>query len=61
MEIRKVRKHGNSLGLCIPRKYLEALNVKVNDMVIIGLEESFIVIRKLEDKDVIGGKDKRCN
>ena len=50
MEIRKVRKVGNSLALTLPKGFLEYLEIYKNDYVRIDLTGESIVVRKLKSK-----------
>lgn len=50
MEIRKVRKVGNSLALTLPKGFLEYLGIFKNDYVRVDLTKESIVVRKLKSK-----------
>ncbi len=48
----KVKKWGNSLGIRLPSIYLKKLNIKENEDVLIEVEESCIVIKPLNKKNL---------
>jgi len=61
MEIRKVQRYGNSLGVIIPPEYLIRMGVNRGDWVVMTFEGREVRIRKLETdrilKEVNRGRD----
>ncbi len=49
MTTTNIRKWGNSQGLYIPVDYLRQLGIKINDSVILNVENDTIVIRRNDD------------
>lgn len=59
-----IQKWGNSQGIRIPKAFLEAIGMKVNDPVEIERQDNCIIIKKLENRkteltldDIFSGYD----
>jgi len=53
MEIRKVQRYGNSLGVIIPPEYLTRMGVSRGDWVVMTFEGKEVRIRKLETDRIL--------
>jgi len=53
MEIRKIQKYGNSLGVIIPHEYLSRMGVNRGDWVVMTYENKEVKIRKLETDRIL--------
>jgi len=53
MEIRKIQKYGNSLGVIIPHEYLLRMGVNRGDWVVMTYENKEVKIRKLETDRIL--------
>jgi len=53
MEIRKIQKYGNSLGVIIPHEYLMRMGVNRGDWVVMTYENKEVKIRKLETDRIL--------
>jgi len=55
MELRKIQRYGNSLGVIIPVEYLMRMGVNRGDWVVMTFEGKEVRIRKLETDRILKG------
>jgi len=52
MEIRKVQRYGNSLGIILPPEFLSRMGVQRGDWVVMSFEGKEVKIRKLDTEKI---------